>query len=321
MRVSIVIPNYNGEKYLEKCLDSLMEQSLKPDEIIIVDNDSKDKSIDIINKYKNKIKLVVLDKNYGFSVAVNRGIRESNSEYVALLNNDTELDKNWLKELVKCISSDKNIFSCCSKMLRYDNRNIIDDAGDFYTALGWEQKIGDGANAYKKHMESKEVFSACAGAAIYRREIFDKIGYFDENFFAYMEDVDLSYRAKIYGYKNYYCADAKVYHIGSATSGSKYNNFKVKLASRNNIFLIYKNMVGWQFAVNFIFILLGIIVKASFFSLKGYGKAYCLGISEGLKSRKKLDKIRLKNNNKVYRNIEKELLIGMFKLVKERISR
>ena len=178
MRVSVVIPNYNGEKYLEKCLDSLMEQSLKPDEIIIVDNDSKDKSIDIINKYKNKIKLIVLDKNYGFSVAVNRGIRESNSEYVALLNNDTELDKNWLKELVKCISSDKNIFSCCSKMLRYDNRNIIDDAGDFYTALGWEQKIGDGANACKKHMVSKEVFSACAGAAIYRREIFDKIGYF-----------------------------------------------------------------------------------------------------------------------------------------------
>lgn len=321
MRVSVVIPNYNGEKYLEKCLDSLMEQSLKPDEIIIVDNDSKDKSIDIINKYKNKIKLIVLDKNYGFSVAVNRGIRESNSEYVALLNNDTELDKNWLEELVKCISSDKNIFSCCSKMLRYDNRNIIDDAGDFYTALGWEQKIGDGANACKKHMVSKEVFSACAGAAIYRKEIFDKIGYFDENFFAYMEDVDLSYRAKIYGYKNYYCADAKVYHIGSATSGSKYNNFKVKLASRNNIFLIYKNMVGWQFVLNFIFIFLGIIVKAGFFSLKGYGKAYCLGIVEGLKNRKKLGKIRLKKNNKVYRNIEKELFIGMFKLVKERISR
>ena len=321
MRVSVVIPNYNGEKYLEKCLDSLMEQSLKPDEIIIVDNDSKDKSIDIINKYKNKIKLIVLDKNYGFSVAVNRGIRESNSEYVALLNNDTELDKNWLEELVKCISSDKNIFSCCSKMLRYDNRNIIDDAGDFYTALGWEQKIGDGANACKKHMVSKEVFSACAGAAIYRKEIFDKIGYFDENFFAYMEDVDLSYRAKIYGYKNYYCADAKVYHIGSATSGSKYNNFKVKLASRNNIFLIYKNMVGWQFVLIFIFIFLGIIVKAGFFSLKGYGKAYCLGIVEGLKNRKKLGKIRLKKNNKVYRNIEKELFIGMFKLVKERISR
>lgn len=206
-------------------------------------------------------------------------------------------------------------------MLRYDNRNIIDDAGDFYTALGWEQKIGDGAIADREHMQSKEVFSACAGAAIYRKDIFDEIGYFDENFFAYMEDVDLSYRAKIYGYKNYYCADAKVYHIGSATSGSKYNNFKVKLASRNNIFLIYKNMVGWQFAVNFIFILLGIIVKAGFFSLKGYGKAYVSGVREGIKNRKKVNKIRLKKNNKVYRNIEKELFIGMFRLVKERISR
>lgn len=321
MSVSIVIPNYNGEKYIEKCLDSLMEQSLVPDEVIIVDNDSKDKSIDILKKYEDKIKLIVLDKNYGFSIAVNRGIKESNSEYVVLLNNDTELDKNWLKELVKCISKDENIFSVCSKMLRYDNRNIIDDAGDFYTALGWEQKIGDGAASDKKYLESKEIFSVCAGAAIYRRDIFDKIGYFDEKFFAYMEDVDLSYRAKVYGYKNYYCADAKVYHIGSATSGSKYNDFKVRLASRNNIFLIRKNMVGWQVAVNFIFIFVGIVVKALFFSMKGYGKAYFSGLFEGLRNKASVEKIRLKNNGKIYRHIEKELFVGMFKLVKERISR
>lgn len=321
MSVSIVIPNYNGEKYLNKCLDSIMIQSLKPDEIIIVDNDSSDNSIDIISSYGDKIKLIRMDKNYGFSIAVNRGIRESKCEYVALLNNDTELQDKWLEKLVECISSDKDIFACCSKMLRYDNRNLIDDAGDFYTALGWEQKIGDGAEDDTEHLVSREVFSACAGAAIYRRSIFDVIGYFDENFFAYMEDVDISYRAKIYGYKNYYCADAKVYHIGSATSGSKYNEFKVKLASRNNIYLIHKNMTLWQFVVNFIFILVGIVVKTIFFSIKGYGKAYISGVVEGLKNKKNINKIRLKNNGYVYRKIEMELLKGMFKLINERMAK
>ena len=136
-----------------------------------------------------------------------------------------------------------------------------------------------------------------------------------------MEDVDISYRAKVYGYKNYYCAEAKVYHIGSATSGSKYNDFKVKLASRNNIYLIHKNMTLWQIIINFIFILLGIIVKAIFFSIKGYGKTYISGVIEGLKNKKNINKIRLNNNGYVYRKIEIELLKGMFKLVKERIAK
>ncbi|WP_253289407.1 glycosyltransferase family 2 protein [Clostridium sp. MSJ-8] len=321
MSVSIVIPNYNGERYLQKCLDSIMIQSMQPDEIIIVDNDSHDNSMDIIRRYGDKIKTIIMDKNYGFSVAVNRGIKESKCDYVALLNNDTELQPQWLEKLVECISSDDKIFACCSKMLRYDNRNIIDDAGDFYTALGWEQKIGDGAHDDTDYLTSREVFSACAGAAIYRKSVFDTIGYFDENFFAYMEDVDISYRAKVYGYKNYYCAEAKVYHIGSATSGSKYNDFKVKLASRNNIYLIHKNMTLWQIIINFIFILLGIIVKAIFFSIKGYGKTYISGVIEGLKNKKNINKIRLNNNGYVYRKIEIELLKGMFKLVKERIAK
>ncbi len=321
MSVSIVIPNYNGERYLQKCLDSIMIQSMQPDEIIIVDNDSHDNSMDIIRRYGDKIKTIIMDKNYGFSVAVNRGIKESKCDYVALLNNDTELQPQWLEKLVECISSDDKIFACCSKMLRYDNRNIIDDAGDFYTALGWEQKIGDGAHDDTDYLTSREVFSACAGAAIYRKSVFDIIGYFDENFFAYMEDVDISYRAKVYGYKNYYCAEAKVYHIGSATSGSKYNDFKVKLASRNNIYLIHKNMTLWQIIINFIFILLGIIVKAIFFSIKGYGKTYISGVIEGLKNKKNINKIRLNNNGYVYRKIEIELLKGMFKLVKERIAK
>lgn len=316
MSVSVVIPNYNGEMYLKACMESLMEQSLKADEIIIVDNASTDESVKYIkNRYSNIVKLICLEKNYGFSKAVNEGIKNSNSEFVVLLNNDTELHKEWLLELYNCIKDDESIFSVCSKMLRFDNRNIIDDVGDEYTIFGWARKIGDGELS-DKYKESREVFSSCAGAAIYRTSIFKKIGLFDENFFAYLEDMDISYRARIYGYKNYYSAKAKVYHIGSATSGSRHNSFKVKLSARNSIYLIYKNMHGIQIMVNFMFILLGILIKWLYFSVKGLGRDYISGIIEGIRTRKKINRVIVKNNLYNYINIEKMLVKNTLHLFK-----
>lgn len=316
MGISVVIPNYNGKKYLETCMKSLMKQSLKPDEIIIVDNASKDGSIEYIKEeFKDEVILICLNENYGFSKAVNEGIKNSTSEFVALLNNDTELDEKWLEELYKCIKADENIFSCCSKMLRFTERDIIDDAGDEYTLLGWGNKIGDGRQS-KEYEEDKEVFSSCAGAAIYRKSILDEIGLFDEAFFAYLEDMDISYRARVHGYKNYYASQAKVYHIGSATSGSRHNSFKVKLAARNNIYLIYKNMPTLQVILNFIFIVIGVLVKWIYFSIKGFGGDYIKGVFEGLKTKKKVNKVRLKNNLFNYIDIEKRLFKNTLNLLK-----
>lgn len=316
MGVSVVIPNYNGEKYIKKCLDSLLNQSLEPDEIIIVDNKSTDGSLELINsEFKDKAYIIALEKNTGFSVAVNKGIRASNSEFVALLNNDTELDKDWLKELYAVIQKDSSIFSCCSKMIRYDNRNIIDDAGDEYSILGWSFKRGDG-KTIDKYNKTEEVFSSCAGAAIYRKTILDEIGCFDVNFFAYLEDMDISYRAKSFGYKNFYAHKAKVYHIGSATSGSRHNAFKVRLAARNNIFLIYKNMPIIQLVINLPFILLGIFIKYIYFTIKGLGKSYIFGIKDGIIEIKNIDKVRIKNNIKNYVKIELALLKNTINLFK-----
>lgn len=316
MGVSVVIPNYNGEKYLKACLDSLMEQSLKAEEIIVIDNDSKDSSVQyIIDNYKDKVTLVTMDKNYGFSIAVNEGIKRSKSEFVALLNNDTELHINWLEELYNCINSDDKIFSVSSKMLRFIERDIIDDAGDEYTLFGWSSKIGDGQPTSKQEV-SREVFSSCAGAAIYRKSILEEIGLFDENFFAYLEDMDISYRARVYGYKNYYESKAIVYHIGSATSGSRHNSFKVRLASRNNIYLIYKNMPNTQIALNFIFIFIGIMIKWIYFSLKGLGRDYIGGVFEGIKTKKKIHRVKIKNNLYNYIKIEKMLFINTINLLK-----
>ena len=312
--IDIVIPNYNGNKYLKKCIDSLYTQTYSNFRIIIIDNGSNDSDYKWLNKYKNLI-FKKLGKNYGFDKAVNEGIKLSNTEYVVLLNNDTVAKENWLEELTKCIERDKKIFSVCSKMLRYDDKNLIDDAGDEYNILGWGYKRGDGQHI-SKYNNTEEVFSSCAGAAIYRRSILDKIGYFDEHFFAYMEDVDICYRAKIHGYKNIYCADAQIYHIGSATSGSKYNSFKVRLAARNNVYVPYKNMPILQLLMNISFLALGFLVKYLFFIKKGYGKEYKEGFVEGIKTLNKVQKVKFKfKNMKNYINIEWILIKNTLKYV------
>lgn len=320
MNVSVIIPNYNGAKYIQECLHSLYNQTYKHFEVIIIDNASSDESCELIEKKYQDVKLIKNNKNYGFSIAVNQGIKEAKGEYVVLLNNDTVAEPEWLESLVKCIEEDSKIFSVCSKMIRYNEKEKIDDAGDYYTILGWAWKRGDGQST-EKYGKNQNVFSSCAGAAIYRKKIFEEISYFDENFFAYLEDVDISYRAKIHGYKNIYCSDAKIYHIGSATTGSKYNSFKVKLASRNNIYVPYKNMPLFQLILNLPFLFVGFIIKYIFFIKKGYGKEYREGMIEGIKTLHKIEKTKFLFKNIInYFNIEVQLFVYVIKYIVYKIE-
>lgn len=292
VKVSVIIPNYNGEKYLRACIESLMGQDYLNFETIIIDNASQDSKYEWLKEYEDII-FKRLDKNYGFSRAVNEGIKMAQGEYVLLLNNDTVVQEYFVGELVKAMEQDERIFGVSSKMIAYQDHSIMDDAGDEYTLLGWTLKRGDGGSV-DKYTKGCKVFSACAGAALYRREVFDEIGYFDEQFFAYMEDVDISYRARIYGYYNIYCPKAKVYHIGSATSGSRYNDFKVGLSARNNIYVAYKNMPIVQLLVNLPALLMGYLIKWVWFSCKGFGKTYIKGIRQGICSLDKVDKVPFK---------------------------
>ncbi len=294
MELSIIIPTYNGKEYLQICLDSLLNQTHENFEIIVVDNGSDDGSCEFITENYPEVILIKFVQNLGFSKAVNGGIKAADGEYVVLLNNDTEAKEDWLEQLVKCIKKDEKIFSCSSKMLQYHERLKVDDAGDELTLMGWAFKRGYGFPV-DKFNNDKDVFSSCAGAAVYRKEIFEKIGYFDEKFFAYLEDIDICYRAKIHGYKNVYCSDAIIYHIGSATTGSRYNSFKVRLTSRNNIYLIYKNMPFLQLLLNSPFIVSGWLIKLIFFLDKGMGKDYLAGTIEGLKGIRDLKKLSFKS--------------------------
>ena len=319
MKVSVVTPNYNGEKFLKTFFESLNDDSELIGEVIIVDNASTDGSKEYIENSTFNFPVILIEntENVGFSPAVNQGIEKAQYEYIFSLNNDTEVKKGSIKALVDLMSSDDNIFSLQAKMLQYNNKDLIDDVGDEYNLLAWTKKTGENHSS-SEYTEVCEIFSACAGAAMYRKSLLLELGMFDDNFFAYMEDVDLAIRSRIYGYKNLLCPDAVVYHIGSATSGSRYNEFKVRLAARNNVWVVYKNLPIPLKIVNFIFLFFGFLIKYVFFKKKGFGSTYMSGIREGLSSRSKIDKVKFKSKNtKNYFKIEYRLIINTFKFLKK----
>ena len=281
-RVTVVIPNFNGKKYLEDCLRSIAKQSFEDIHIVVVDDGSTDGSPDYIRAHFPAVELIELGGNTGFANAVNVGIKSTDSEYVFLLNNDTICDDKAVESLVRIMDNKKKLFSAQAKMLKIQDPHDIDDSGDLYCALGWA--FSPGKDKDNRHFSRREsVTSACAGAAMYRSEYFEQVGYFDEAHFCYLEDVDIGYRARLKGYANIMEPRAIVYHAGSATSGSRYNEFKVELTAGNNLYLIYKNMPAFQIAINFPLILLGILIKHVFYVRKGLGKAHVRGLASGLK--------------------------------------
>ena len=254
----------------------------------MVDNGSTDGSVEWLKEHR--VPSIFLKENTGFSGAVNTGIRAADTPYVLLLNNDTRVEPGFVAAMERAMDQSPKIFSVSSRMIQMYHPELLDDAGDMYSILGWayQRGVGRSVNLYQK---SCRVFSACAGAAIYRRAVFDEIGLFDELHFAYLEDIDVGWRAKLYGYDNVYCPDAAVYHVGSGTSGSRYNSFKVRLAARNCIYLNYKNMPGWQILLNAPFLLAGIFVKYLFFVKNGFGGDYVSGLKEGIRTRKQCRRV------------------------------
>lgn len=320
MKTTVIIPNYNGMTYLPDCLEAL-EKLEEEFAICVVDNGSTDGSVEFLQSYHGEkpTQLIYLPENTGFCGAVNTGIRKTGTPYVLLLNNDTKVLDGFVRALEDNLDRHPDTFSVSAKMLVMKNAELVDDAGDYYCALGYAFGRGKGkpADDYEKPCR---VFSACGGAAIYRREILTQIGLFDEAHFAYLEDVDLGYRARIYGYVNRYEPKAQVLHAGSAVSGSKHNAFKVTLASRNSVYLIWKNMPFLQHLLNLPFIFVGILVKALFFTAKGLGGIYLKGIGQGIllacSKRGREAKVRFRMTHFCnYLVIQLELWRNLFRLV------
>lgn len=313
-QVTVIIPNYNGKELLEKCIKTLERQSCRDFKLLIVDNGSTDGSTGLRSEVLD-LQMILLKENKGFCGAVNIGLQNTKTPYVILLNNDTEAEEHFVEELLRGICGSKYIFSCGAQMIDYRKRDLLDNAGDLYTILGWAVARGKGKPAVRFERET-EVFSCCGGAVIYRMDLIRKIGMLDERHFAYLEDVDLGYRSKIYGYRNRYIPQAKVYHVGSATTGTRYNEKKVYLAARNSIFLIYKNMPLLQFVLNLPFLAIGILLKWLFFIRKKFHREYIQGVCDGIRECRKCRKVSFKMKHlKNYIRIEFELIGNVFRIL------
>lgn len=249
--VSIVIPNWNGKRFLKSCLDSINEQSYGKVETWIVDNGSSDGSVELLKESYPEVKLVCFDHNTGFAPAVNAGIRASSGEFVALINNDTIVDRDWVKELVEVLGTRPELGSVGCKMLGYEDPEILDGVGDGYRRGGLPGRIGHGEKDIGLFNKERYILGACGGAAMYKRSLFDDIGMFDDDYFAYLEDVDMALRAQSAGYKCLYVPSAVIYHLGCGTTGSGYSDLVVSLSAQNNLNTIVKN-IPLQLLIKFI---------------------------------------------------------------------
>jgi GT2 family glycosyltransferase len=240
-RLTVVVPNWNGERFLSTCLSSLRRQSFEDFETVLVDNGSTDASVAFVGRNFPEVRVLPLGENTGFSVAVNAGIKASRAEYVALLNNDTEVESDWLEALVRAADSYPGAGSFASKLVDFDDRRILDGAGDVLRRSGLPYRLGHGELDRGQYDEASLVFGACAGGALYRRSMLDEIGLFDEDFFANCEDGDLSFRAQLAGYRCLYVPESVVYHMGSATFGKR-SPTATRLGTRNSLCMLVKNL-------------------------------------------------------------------------------
>ena len=286
--IDVVIPNWNGREMLKTCLDSLANQTFKKFRIIVVDNGSTDGSVEYISSNYPEVRIVSLPDNRGFSYAVNQGILNTSGEWIFLLNNDVEVDSDCLTVVAKACVEDHNFDFFALKMINFHDRTMLDGAGDAVLRGGVGYRLGTLEKDNARYGVRREVFGACAGAAVYRKSLFAHIGMFDKDFFAYLEDVDFNLRAARFGSRCRFLPDAKVFHIGSATSGSKINSFTVELSTRNNICVILKN---YDLKMFFRFLPAIVVYQLAWLLLvlkKGQFMAYCRGLIKSIGIVKKM---------------------------------
>jgi GT2 family glycosyltransferase len=239
--VAVVVPNWNGADSLKACLDSLLAQSVLV-RVIVVENGSTDGSVKLLEKYSN-IEIILHDTNRGFAGGVNAGFQraiEDGLKYVATLNNDAVADKDWLKNLVAVLDKNPKTGIVTSKLLTADGKRL-DSTGDYLTVWGLPYPRGRGESAIDKYDGDTDIFAASGGASLYRVKMLKETGLFDEDFFAYYEDVDLSFRGQLAGWKIRYQPKSIAYHQIGATS-SKVKGFATYQTMKNQQLLLYKNL-------------------------------------------------------------------------------
>ncbi|MDR2834706.1 MAG: glycosyltransferase family 2 protein [Bacteroidales bacterium] len=252
-QIAIAILNWNGVEFLKKFLPSVIKNSdEKISNIYIIDNGSTDNSITVLQEHFPTIKIILLDKNYGFAEGYNRGLKKIEAKYYLLLNSDVEVPENWLKPLYELMESDENIAVCGPKLLDFEKRDTFEYSGavggfiDKYAYPFCRGRIFGNIEKDNQQYDSPlECFWVGGAAFLIRSELYNLLGGFDEIFFAHQEEIDLCWRLKNLGYKIICEPKSIVYHVGGGTL-NKTNPHKTFLNFRNNLFLIYKNLPKFQ---------------------------------------------------------------------------
>ena len=241
MSVAVIIVNYNSGALLSRCLKSMSDQTLCADELVVVDNASTDAESQSVLASVTTATVIKSETNLGYGGAINLAVRKiDTTDYIVCLNPDAFPEPNWLEAMVNAADNHPNYGSFASLMLRADDISVVDGAGDnlHFTGIPWrrlhQRALNDG-------LQTEPVFSACAGAALYRTSLFIQFGGFDDVYFMYVEDIDLGFRLQLAGHPCLFVRDAIVHHIGSAITGEG-SNFSVYFGHRNLVYCYFKNM-------------------------------------------------------------------------------
>ncbi|MBT5470067.1 MAG: glycosyltransferase family 2 protein [Nitrospina sp.] len=266
LSIAVVVVNWNAGDYLKKCLQSLKSQTLPPTQVLIVDNASTDGSIQRVEEEFREYEIIKLEENTGFAFANNLAVKKAeNCEWIAFLNPDAFAAPDWLEKLAEAAEKFPEFTSFGSHMLRYGS-DCVDGTGDIYHVCGSAWRRDHGIPSSKIGREMEEIFSPCAAASFIRADVFSDAGGFDENFFAYFEDVDLGFRLQLKGYGCLYVPNAVVEHVGSATT-SRFSDFSIYHGQRNLVWSYIRNMPRfWYYLPQHILFNLAAVI---WFSLKG----------------------------------------------------
>jgi GT2 family glycosyltransferase len=271
--VTVIVVNWNGERFLDRCLGALMAQTVTPREIILLDNASTDNSLEVVRRFPG-VRLMVQSRNTGFARGNNLAIAtaSSDSHWLTLVNPDVYVEPDWLEKLLTMARQNPEFDAFAAKLVNADNPELLDGAGDLYHLSGLVWRRGYNFPIKSIPEVTEEIFSPCAAAAMYRREAFIKVGGFDEDFFCYLEDIDLGFRLRLAGYRSLYVPDSVAYHVGSGTTGGSHSDFAVYHGHRNLVWTYIKNMPGPLFWILLPLHLIMNLYIVAVFSFRGQGR-------------------------------------------------
>lgn len=312
--VDVIVVNWNSGELLAKCFRHLELQTVKPVRVLLIDNASSDDSLDSVKGFQS-VSVRQMFANLGFAAGNNRALEECASEFVALLNPDAFPEPDWLENLLSAAVAYPEAAAFGSRQLRHAHHEVLDGIGDCYHMSGLVWRERHGVRQQAEDLASHETFSPCAAAALYRRQVLADLGGFDEDYFCYVEDVDLGFRMRLAGYTARYVPDAVVRHVGSASTGGQHSDFALYHGHRNLVWTFVKNMPGvlfWLFLPMHLALNLATVI---WFTLRGRGgvvlrakRDALLGLPKMWRKRQHIQKTRVASIGEVWRQLNKLLM-------------